>query len=400
MPKIDIHVDSVKSIGSSIKSLSSKLANTGVQISLLRNAIDSEIANRRGIRSRINQSVQSINEIENKLTELSRFIDFSMDQYVKADRKANLLTLPEKKSAWDKMKDGFGSFLDGAKGFGKGLWDAVVSTAEGLWNAVTHPIETAKGVVHVISHPIETAKSVWDSIKKSWNEDIINGDADSRGHWFGRAFGEIALAVVGTKGADKAVKLIKGSKVVEVPGGVKIVEGSKTGGDKGLNRLEYLHNKYGRFTTEELHNRINLREAVAREVERLDQSGLSKREIGPAVAGTLDKTTGKYYFGINNTSGDLPPILHPIIESRLLHMPTNVKDGYQFTYGAGSHAEVYSLNQALLANPNAKMDDLITHVVRSGKKLKPAGMMMPRCPHCVFITEGFEFSSEVTKRGK
>lgn len=42
----------------------------------------------------------------------------------------------------------------------------------------------------------------------------------------------------------------------------------------------------------------------------------------------------------------------------------------------------------------------ITHVVRSGKKLKPTGMMMPTCPHCNFITDGFEFSSEVRKVGK
>ncbi|OUZ39750.1 hypothetical protein CBM15_04380 [Solibacillus kalamii] len=39
------------------------------------------------------------------------------------------------------------------------------------------------------------------------------------------------------------------------------------------------------------------------------------------------------------------------------------------------------------------------HIVRSGKKLKPGGMMKPTCPHCNFITEGFEFSSEVKKGG-
>lgn len=81
-------------------------------------------------------------------------------------------------------------------------------------------------------------------------------------------------------------------------------------------------------------------------------------------------------------------------------MPKNIKEGYTFTCGAGSHAEVYSLNQALLANPQASTSNFITYVVRSGKKLKPAGMMMPTCPHCNFITEGFEFSSEVKKIGK
>ncbi|WP_042737444.1 MULTISPECIES: YwqJ-related putative deaminase [Lysinibacillus] len=171
-------------------------------------------------------------------------------------------------------------------------------------------------------------------------------------------------------------------------------------GADNLSRIEYLHNKYGRFTPQELNQRINLRGAVEKEVERLNTLGLTKNEMGPAVAGTFDKTTEKYYFGINNTHSDIPVTLHPTIGDRIYNMPSSVKDGYKFTYGAGSHAEVYSLNEALLANPNAKPTDFITHVVRSGKKLKPAGMMMPTCPHCNFITEGFEFSLEVKKVGK
>ncbi|MFK4376110.1 putative ribonuclease toxin of YeeF-YezG toxin-antitoxin module [Bacillus sp. RC218] len=143
-----------------------------------------------------------------------------------------------------------------------------------------------------------------------------------------------------------------------------------------------------------------MRDAVAKEVERLNNLGLSNREMGPAVAGTFDKTTGKYYFGINNTLGKIPEELHPLIEQRITNMPKNIEEGYTFTYGEGSHAEVYSLNQALLANSQASASNFITHVVRSGKKLKPAGMMMPTCPHCNFITEGFEFSSEVKKIGK
>ncbi|MES5939494.1 MULTISPECIES: YwqJ-related putative deaminase [unclassified Bacillus cereus group] len=182
-------------------------------------------------------------------------------------------------------------------------------------------------------------------------------------------------------------------------GGVKGT-GEVSNSSEKLSRIEYLRNKYGRFTPQELNHRINLRGAVEKEVERLNTLGLTKNEMGPAVAGTFDKSTGKYYFGINNTDGDIPVTLHQIIRDRIENMPSSVRDGYKFTYGAGSHAEVYSLNQALLANPNAQPTDFITHVVRSGKKLKPAGMMMPTCPHCNFITEGFEFSSEVKKIGK
>lgn len=94
-----------------------------------------------------------------------------------------------------------------------------------------------------------------------------------------------------------------------------------------------MRNKYGRFTPQELNHRINLRGAVAQEVERLNKLGISKREMGPAVAGTFDKTTGKYYFGINNTSGKIEE-LHPLIEQRIINMPKNIKEGYTFTYGA------------------------------------------------------------------
>ncbi|MFE4240371.1 T7SS effector LXG polymorphic toxin [Peribacillus butanolivorans] len=191
---------------------------------------------------------------------------------------------------------------------------------------------------------------------------------------------------------------VKDSKVEDVSGkNVPKGTGNISNNNVSLNRIDYLHDKYGRFTSEELNHRINLRGALAQEVERLNKLGISKREMGPAIAGTFDKTTGKYYFGINNTSGKIPEKLHSLIEQRIINMPKDIKEGYTFTYGAGSHAEVYSLNQALLANPQASSSNFITHVVRSGKKLKPAGMMMPTCPHCNYITEGFEFSSEVKK---
>lgn len=78
---------------------------------------------------------------------------------------------------------------------------------------------------------------------------------------------------------------------------------------------------------------------------------------------------------INNTDGDIPEELYPEISNRISNMPKDVKSGYTYTYGAGSHAEVFSINQALLANPTVKSTDLITHVVRSGKKLKPSNQI-------------------------
>ncbi|WP_409295978.1 YwqJ-related putative deaminase [Peribacillus sp. SCS-26] len=227
-------------------------------------------------------------------------------------------------------------------------------------------------------------------IKKKSAEEILKAQEELNRLLGGNGF---ALAT-GNRSLDDFY--LRAEKIGDVKKGTNEVSNNS----ENLSRIEYLRNKHGRFTSQELNYRINLRGAVATEVERLNTLGLTKNELGPAVAGTFDKTTGKYYFGINNTDGDIPVTLHPIIRDRIYNMPSSVRDGYKFTYGAGSHAEVYSLNQALLANPHAQPTDFITHVVRSGKKLKPAGMMMPTCPHCNFITKGFEFSSEVKKVGK
>ncbi|MGF9964544.1 YwqJ-related putative deaminase [Bacillus rhizoplanae] len=236
-------------------------------------------------------------------------------------------------------------------------------------------------------------RRAWEGVDPSTGEKLSTWDRFLAG----------GMAVAGLTPVGKIAKVGKGVKMTaKVVEGVKDAERAAEVSNSGenLSRIEYLRNKYGQFTSQELNYRINLRGAVAQEVERLNKLGISKREMGPAVAGTFDKTTGKYYFGINNTTGKIPEELHPLMEQRIINMPKNIKEGYTFTYGAGSHAEVYSLNQALLANPQASASNFITHVVRSGKKLKPAGMMMPTCPHCNFITEGFEFSSEVKKIGK
>ncbi|WP_242274643.1 YwqJ-related putative deaminase [Bacillus cereus group sp. BfR-BA-01310] len=56
------------------------------------------------------------------------------------------------------------------------------------------------------------------------------------------------------------------------------------------------------------------------------------------------------------------------------------------------------MNEALKANPNASLDNFVVHVIRTGQnKTKPAGMMFIRCPHCAYLTDGFEFISEVPK---
>ncbi|MFP9131276.1 YwqJ-related putative deaminase [Niallia sp. BSM11] len=109
---------------------------------------------------------------------------------------------------------------------------------------------------------------------------------------------------------------------------------------------------------------------------------------------------GKINYAINDYKGLLPDF-HPLIKSRYDSRPPEVIDSYTFTKGAGSHAEVIALNEALKANPNASLDNFVINVIRTGQsRTKPAEMMSPRCPHCAFLTDEFEIITEVSKNVK
>ena len=114
-----------------------------------------------------------------------------------------------------------------------------------------------------------------------------------------------------------------------------------------------------------------------------------------------DKTTGNYYFKINTIDGSVPELV-PLLRDRLENMPKEVFDSYsQFSKGAGSHAEVLAVNEALKKNPSAQIEDLTVNVIRTGiNKNKPGGAMFKCCPHGSYLLEGFEVISEVSKVGR
>lgn len=91
---------------------------------------------------------------------------------------------------------------------------------------------------------------------------------------------------------------------------------------------KYLREKYGQLSSQELHQRINLRGAVHKELNRLKNSELTKKELGPAVAGILDEKTGKYFFDINDPEGNVPITQHKIINQRIVGMPKEIEEGY------------------------------------------------------------------------
>lgn len=109
-------------------------------------------------------------------------------------------------------------FWDGCAGFGNGLWDSVESAATGIWDMVSSLVKTAAGIFNAVIHPVDTYNNIADSPEEYWEENWTNGDAETRPMVIGNIIGEVAIGLVGTKGADK----LKSLKVIKVAGKAEI----------------------------------------------------------------------------------------------------------------------------------------------------------------------------------
>lgn len=146
------------------------------------------------------------------------------------------------------------------------------------------------------------------------------------------------------------------------------------------------------FTEEEINN---LKKQVISQGQQMKDEGMTNKQLGPAIAGAYDKKTGNIVISINDNTGAVPDELSPIIRERIDNMPQDVLESYIKTKGAGSHAEVYAVNQVLLQNPDADKSDILVYVNRTLGSSKPV-VEAPfcTCPHCRYILEGFTIISD------
>lgn len=138
-----------------------------------------------------------------------------------------------------------------------------------------------------------------------------------------------------------------------------------------------------------------MKKTVIGEGQMLKDIGLTNDQLGPAIAGAYDRTTGKIYTAINDYDGKIPSELAPIIRERIENMPPEVLASYYIkTKGAGSHAEIYALNNLLLDNPNAQVGYITIYVNKTLGTSKPViEIPFETCPHCRYILEGFNIIS-------
>ena len=149
-------------------------------------------------------------------------------------------------------------------------------------------------------------------------------------------------------------------------------------------------------TGEAAQNEVDaLKKVVIETCQTLKDEGITNRQLGPAIAGAYDKTTGKTYIAINSQTSKLPEKLHPLIAERIENMPLEIYNSYkEKTKGAGTHAEIYAANEALLANPEASPANITIYVNRTlGVNMPAKEAPFPRCPHCAYILEGFNVVS-------
>jgi len=133
---------------------------------------------------------------------------------------------------------------------------------------------------------------------------------------------------------------------------------------------------------------------VIDEGQALKDMGLTNKDLGLAISGAYDKSTGKIYTAINHVDGKIPNELSSFIKERIDNMPSDIFDSYIKTKGAGSHAEVYAVNKLLLDNPNARIEDICVYVNRTLGTSKPVTEIpFETCPHCRYILEGLEIIS-------
>ncbi|NDI35096.1 hypothetical protein [Chengkuizengella sediminis] len=69
-------------------------------------------------------------------------------------------------------------------GVGEGIW----STAEGLWDAASHPIETGKNIGYAALHLIQTGKAAYNSGEQAY-QTFKEADGNKRSNMIGSLIG-------------------------------------------------------------------------------------------------------------------------------------------------------------------------------------------------------------------
>lgn len=249
------------------------------------------------------------------------------------------------------------------------------------------PIATvgADGVVAPIT---DTSRAALEDIQLSqelvrelrYRMYLANGGSQSKRDWISEGEPDVELSRAASVDEEET------PGVTDIPSSPRWVESEPAEGVDTSHDLQLLPHA----EADEL-VRLKAEEYLYELEDKVERGELSRAEAGPVIAGVVDRRTGEFFAAHNNRRGRSPEDLHPLLNDRV----SEVAEAPGHPSRAGSHAEVYALNDALRARGgNVQESDLEEFTLLplwrkgSGKGKMSFGEPAPRCSNCSAITKG------------
>jgi len=137
-----------------------------------------------------------------------------------------------------------------------------------------------------------------------------------------------------------------------------------------------------------LEQQAALKGLTQNEFDRLVATGANPKSktFTPALSVAQDLQTGQISQVYGNSLIGAQPAWSTTLGTRAAEVPADVLASYIKTHGFGSHAEVYAVNELLLARPTANLGDIAVFTMET-KIPQYMGQVKPPCPHCDYLLE-------------
>lgn len=183
-----------------------------------------------------------------------------------------------------------------------GMWDGLENIGEGINNIVHNPINTLIGIGSILIDPKEAAVDVGTAMYKSFDQNVLHGDANSRSRFSGRTAFEIGLLYAGSE-----LKKLTVSKELDVVKGAKKFNGFDANISRGKQGKHISgHNNYikgkSSFTgtmddAQRLINKYTGKgQALGINRERVDFGEIIGKYVNPKTGEAMDTTVGIIHY--------------------------------------------------------------------------------------------------------
>ncbi|GAF24159.1 transposase [Bacillus sp. JCM 19047] len=223
------------------------------------------------------------------------------------------------------------------KGVGSGAVNAVGDAVEGVVNLVTDPIGVYNDTVEFIGAIVDDPALVGEIATELWHafeDDVINGDAQSRGEWTGYAIGLVGTAVVGDKGVSKVANSGQLAKLGRIGG----KDGYKTRHEIELRLATQTPPTRPSLRTSMSNTRTRGVQALNTYAKNMKMSAtIATGQASIAVKGATGQVKDRFVRGMDNLQTNLngnTPALAPA-GGPVNHVPYNAMDSRKIQQDVG-----------------------------------------------------------------